>query len=208
MSCPRPARFIVVVFAAFAMIVIVGVRGTFAQEAAASGASVDPNWESTVPSAGPAIDEDAETADKVLEIPRVACNKDDLSDSCDSASADNDDDDGQAINAPSPGAPPTLDDDTASSGAPPNDWGDVDEYQNQEVYAAVPYAVYPYSTTTLGTMNRPSIPSPGYVPMSSPITQAARPPLTPGPWMLSPSASMYSRPAGSPMMGMMAGFHH
>ncbi len=38
--------------------------------------------------------------------------------------------------------------------------------------------------------------------MSSPLTPAPRPPLNPGPWMLSPSMSPFSHPAGSPMAGM------
>jgi hypothetical protein len=255
MHVTRPARLIVVIFAALAMTVFIGARGLLAQDApvadstttstsagtdatagADAGASSDPSassdasastdpstsadassgadaiWEPAGSATNPAIDEDAETADKVLEIPQVACAKDDPPASCDSANADNDDDGSSAINAPSPGAPPTtLDDDTTSSAAAPDDWGNAEDYQNQEISAvpyAAPYAVYPYAMTGGGTTGGTSVPSTAYVPMSSPLTAAARPPLNPGPWMLSPSRSMYMRPAGSPMMGMAFGFHH
>ena len=107
-----------------------------------SGTSVDGTWDG----GGPALDEDAASADKVLEIPQTACTKDGATVPCDGAAADADDsdDDSQAINAPSPGAPPQVfDDDTASAGTPDSDWGSVDDYQNQQLNA-VPYAVYPY----------------------------------------------------------------
>lgn len=172
----------------------------------------DSSWERAGAATDPTIDDDAETADKVLEIPQAVCSKDGAGPSCstDADRDDDDDDDSQVINAPSPGAPPpTLDDDTTSSAAPPDDWGDVDDYQNQQVYAApyaVPYAVpYPYQVTSAAPTNQLSPPS-TFVPMSSPLTPAARPPLNPGPWMLSPHT--YSHPAGSPMIGMAMGFHH
>ncbi len=215
----QPGRMIVVVFAALAITVFVNVRAAFSQDAAVSAdadssapaaAGADADWERT----GPAIDEDAETADKVLEIPQVTCAKDGAPDTCDGAGANANDDDGQAINAPSPGAPPpTLDDDTASNAGPNQDWGTIDDYQNQQAYA-FPYPLYPYPATVVGTMNRPSpLPASAYVPMSSPLTRAARPPLNPGPWMMPPSMSAFGRPAGSPMMPMMMsapsfGFHH
>jgi len=44
-------------------------------------------------------------------------------------------------------------------------------------------------------------PASANVPMSSPLTQAASPPLNPGPWMLSPSRPAYNQPPGSPMAG-------
>jgi len=205
MSSVRSTRLIVAIFAALAMTVFVNARAAFSQDAD-SGTSVDPSWERT----GPAIDGDAESADKVLEIPQAPCTKDGVSVACaDTNPAGSDDDNDQAINAPSPGAPPpTLDEDTASSAAPDDqDWGTVDDYQNQPAYG-VPYAVYPYPTTVAGRMNGPSqLPASALAPMSSPITQAARPPLNPGPWMLSPSMSTFSRPAGSPMM-MSFGPHH
>lgn len=192
------------------MTVFVNARFAFSQDAPESGTSVDANWDST----GPNIDEDAASADKVLEIPQAKCDNDGTSAPCDAPAASGDDDNDQAINAPSPGSPPQVyDDDTASSGAPDEDWGNADDYQNQQVYA-VPYGGYgyPYTINTPLTMNRPSpVPASAYAPMSSPLTQAARPSLNQGPWMTPPTMSAFSRPAGSPMMGMASspfGFHH
>lgn len=210
MSSVRPTRLIAAIFSALALTVFVNARA-FAQEAPVSGTSVDPGWESTAPDAttAPTIDDDVATGDKVLELPQVTCPKDSAPGSCDPNAVDGDDDDSQAISAPSPGAPPMVDDDTADSAVPADDFGNVDDYQNQQVIA-VPYAAYPSTTTALATVNRPSVPSSTLAPMSSPITQAARPPLNPGPWMLNNSMSVYSRPAGSPML-MAApawGLHH
>lgn len=206
-------RLFVAVFATLAMTVFVSARAAFAQEAPVSGTSVDASWERTSPE-GPAIDADAATADKVLEIPQAPCTKDGASGPCDSTAPDGSGDDDQAINAPSPGAPPqTYDEDTATSAASDQDWGTVDDYQNQPAYG-VPYLVYPYPVAAAGTARIPApVPPSAYVPMSGPVTQAARPPLNQGPWMLSPSMSAFGRPAGSPMMGMAAsspawGFHH
>lgn len=197
----RTARLIVASFAALAMIVLVNARSAYSQDAD-SGTSVDSSWDS----AGPAIDESADSGEKVLEIPQATC-ADGSSGPCDPATdADND---GQAINAPSPSAPP---DDTASSAPSSDDWGTVDEYQNQQQVYGVPYAVYPYTVATTGTVNRPSSQLPASAYVSSPLTQAARPPLNPGPWMNSASMSAFSRPAGGPMVGMMSspawGLHH
>ena len=181
------------------MTVLVSARAAFSQDAEDSAAAADVSWEGPGRSLDPALDGDAETGDKVLEIPQVACADDGVSVPC----ADGSDEDADAINAPSPGAPPTLDDDTADARSPNQDWGTLDDYQNEPAYG-VPYAVYSYRmTVAVGTMNRPS-PSPAsaYLPMSSPLTQAARPPLNPGPWMISPSMSAFSHPAGSPMIGM------
>ena len=200
MKCPR---FIVAIFAALAMTVFVNARSAFAQEAAESGTSVDANWDRTAPT----IDDSASSADKVLEIPQATCNKDDPSAPCDtSAAANPDDPNDQAINAPQPGSPPpVLDDDTASSGSSDPDWGDATDYQNQQVYAA-PYAypyAYGYGVGVARNVNPQSpVPASAYAPMSSPLTQAARPSLNPGPWMNPPTMSAFSRPAGSPMMGM------
>ncbi len=191
------------------MTVLVSARAAYSQDAEDSAAGVDASLEGP----GPAVDEDAKTADKVLESPRLTCANDGISLPC--GVSDEDADAGaQAINAPSPGAPPTLDDDTAAASLPNQDWGTLDDYQNQQAYG-VPYAVYAYPMIVAsGTMNRP-LPSPAsaYVPMSGPLTQAARPPLNPGPWMMSPSLSPFSHPAGNPMMGMtmshpLSGFHH
>jgi hypothetical protein len=210
----KPTRLFVAFFAALAMTVLVNARFAFSQDAAdsdssaaVSGTSVDAGWEAS----GPALDEDAETADKVLEIPQATC-PDGAPAPCE---GDDNDEDGEAINAPSPGAPPaTVDEDTASSGAPDEDWGTADEYQNQQEYG-VPYAVYvPYGVTAPRSINRPS-----QGPMSSPGIQAALPltqaalPLNQGPWMNANAMSTFSRPAGSPMIGMTMpgrsfGFHH
>jgi hypothetical protein len=87
--------------------------------------------------------------------------------------------------------------------------GTLDDYQNEQAYG-VPYAVYPYPVTVVG-MNRSPVPASAYGPMSSPLTQAALPPLNPGPCMLRPSMPAFSHPAGNPMMGMSMhssfGFH-
>jgi len=209
MRSTRPARLIVAIFAALAMTVLVNARAAFSQDAEDSAAGTDASSESS----GPAVDGGAETADKVLEIPQLTCANDGISVPCGGGDEDADAD-SQAINAPSLGAPPTLDADTADASGPNQDWGTLYDYQNQQAYG-VPYAVYPYPmTVAVGTMNRPSpYPALAYVPMSSPLTQAARPPLNPGPWMMSPSLSMFSHPAGNPMMGMtmshpLSGFHH
>ncbi len=198
----RLARLIVAIFAALAMTVLVSARAAFSQDAGDSAAVADASREGT----GPALDGDAETADKVLEIPQVACADDGVSVPCADGSdeeGDDSDEDGETINASSPGAPPTLDNSSADARSPNGDLGTPDEYQNQPAYA-VPYVVYAYPVTAAaGTMNRPSpFPASRYAPMSGPLTQAARPPLNPGPWMLSPSMSAFSRPAGNPMIGM------
>jgi len=206
----RPARLIVAIFAALAMTVLVSARAAFSQDAEDSAAGADAGWEGT----GPAVDEGAGMAEKVLEIPQLTCANDGVSVPCADGSDEDADADGQAVNASSPGAPPTLDDDTADARGPNQDWGTLDDYQNEEAYG-VPCAVYPYPmTVAVGTMNRPSsLPASAYAPMSSPLTQAARPPLNPGPWMISPSMSPFSHPAGNPIMGMTMshpsfGLHH
>ncbi|MGH7924769.1 MAG: hypothetical protein ACREQH_09295 [Candidatus Binatus sp.] len=195
MRSASPARLIVAIFVALALTTFVNARAAYAQDATDSGTSVDASWERTGPTA-PAIDEDAASADGVLEIPQVTCANDGTSGGCDSP----DDDGTQAVNAPSPGSPPTVfDDDTAGNDTPDQDWGTVDEYQNEQVYA-VPYAVYPSQATVA---RRPSpLPPSAYIPTSGPLTQAARPPLNPGPWMTPSSMSAFGRPAGSPMAGM------
>ena len=208
-------RVIIAICTALALTVFVNARSAFSQDdpepgASVDGTSVDASWDRT----GPTIDEDAASAEKVLEIPQAACNKDDPTAPCDTSTASADDPNDQTINAPQPGAPPSVyDDDTASSGSPDSDWGDADDYQNQQV-SAIPYAAYPYAygVNVARTNNVPSpVPASAYAPMSSPITQAALPPLHQGPWMNPPTMSAFGRPAGSPMMGMASspfGFHH
>jgi hypothetical protein len=201
----HPSQLIVRLSAALALILFIGARPAFAQDAADSGTSTDASWERT----GPSLDEDAESADKVLEIPQASCNKEGASVECPST----DEDGNQTVYAPSPGAPPaTMDDDTADSDLPNEDWGTISEYQDQPSYA-IPYGMAAYGVTATGGASgyRSPLPASAYVPMttSSPLTQAARPPLNPGPWMLQPSMSAFGRPAGSPMAPMMmSGFHH
>jgi hypothetical protein len=228
-SSMKTTRLFVAIFAALAMTVFVNARLAFSQDAAdaadadssgsVSGTSVDANWES----GGPALDEDADTADKVLEIPQATC-PGGAPAPCAGNDNDDDDADGEAINAPSPGAPPaTADEDTANGGVPDVDFGTADEYANQQEYAA-PYAVYPYPYAVnpsaiggAGSVNRSprvygsTMASPG-IQAALPLTQAALP-LNQGAWVNSANASYFGRPAGSPMMGMMRpgpafGFHH
>jgi len=226
MSIAGSARLFIAVFAALAIVAFVNARAAFAQDVAESATSDDANWESAdstgpltdetaapADPSGPPIDESAASADKVLEIPQAkGCNSnDDPTAPCDGADANNDGaDNGQNINAPSPGAPPqTFDDDTAYN-MPDADWGTVDDYQNQQVYNG-PYVIYPYPASVIGTLQRPAqLPSSTFAPMSSPLTQAARPPLNQGAWMIRPTMSTFARPAGSPMMmsAPLVRFHH
>jgi hypothetical protein len=171
-----------------------------------TAASVDPTatvtdeTEASAEPSGPPIDASAASAEKVLEIPQAKCSdsNDQPTAPCDGTDANKAaTDDDQSLNAPSPGAPPG--DDTAYA-APEPDWGTVDDYQNQQVDNG-PYVIYPYPGGVVGTLQRPTqVSSSGFVAMSSPLTQAARPPLNQGPWMIPPTMSTFARPAGSPMM--------
>jgi hypothetical protein len=210
----RSAHVVLSIFTALALTVFVNARAAWAQDVADSGAGADANWVKVEPAepAGPVIDEDAASAEKVLEIPQAKCpGDDDDSDACNRAAPANNDssDNDQSINPPSPGAAPqTFDEDAYNQ--PDADWGDVDEYQNPQAYN-VPYVVYSYSTGVIGTLHRPT-PAPGstFAPTTTPLTQAARPPLNQGPWMTRPSTmSAFSRPSGGPMMmsAPLAGFH-
>ena len=114
-----------------------------------------------------------------------------------------------------PAAPQTFDDDTADAGSADanSEWGNADDYANQTVYG-FPYGAAQYGGVgnapvngNLAPLRRQAGP---FSPMqtSSPITQAAMPPLNIGhPWMTRTSMSMYSRPAGSPMAGAPFRFH-
>lgn len=211
----QSGRLIITIFAALALTAFVNARAAWAQDVADSGEGADANWIRVEPAepAAPTIDEDAASAEKVLEIPQAKCSGDDEdSDACTGAAPANNDssDNDQSINAPSPGAPPqTFDEDAYNQ--PDADWGNVDEYQNQQSYS-VPYAVYPYPITVIGTLRRPSqLPGSTFAPTSSPLTQAVRPPLNQGPWMTPPmTMSAFSRPAGGPMTmsAPLVGFHH
>jgi len=211
----RPARLIVAIFAAFAMTVLVNARAAFSQDAEDSAAGADVSLEGP----GPDLDADVETADKVLEIPQAACATDDVPVAC----ADGSDEDaaagGDGINASSPGAPASLDDDTADASSPNQDWGTLADYQNQPAYG-VPYAAYGSPMIVVaGTMSRPwQLSASRYAAMSNPMMQAARPPLSPGLLMNSPWMPGFNHPLGNPTMGMMMthgsfgahhfGFHH
>lgn len=209
----QSGRLTISIFAALALTVFVNARVARAQDVADSGGGDDANWVKVEPAepAGPVIDEDAASAEKVLEIPQAKCSgDDDDSDACNGAAPANNDssDNDQSINAPSPGASPqTFDEDAYNQ--TDADWGNVDEYQNQQAYS-VPYVVYPYTTGVMRTVRRPSQLSPSaFAPTSSPLTQAARPSLNQGPWMTPPSTmSAFSRPSGGPMMmsAPLAGF--
>ena len=214
----QSARLIVSIFAALALTAFVNSHAAWAQDAADADSGDDANWVKVEPTepAGPAIDEDATSAEKVLEIPQAKCaGDDDDSAACNGAASNNNNDtsdNDQSINAPSPGAPPqTYDQDAYNA---PDDWGSVDEYQNQQAYN-VPYVVYPsYPTGVMTTVRRPSqIPGSTFAPTNTPLTQAARPPLNQGPWMTPARMSAFNRPAGSPMTPMsmshpLMGFHH
>lgn len=220
------AHLFIAVFAALAMTVFVNARAAWSQDVADSGAGDDANWVRVEPAepAAPSIDEDATSGEQVLEIPQAKCSDDDEdSDACNGAAPANNEssDNDQSINAPSPGAPPQTFDEDAYNNQPDTDWGTVDEYQNQQSYS-IPYVVYPYATGVVSptgmmsptggvrTMRRPSrFPSSTFAPISTPLTQAARPPLNQGPWMTRPTMSAFGRPAGGPMtMSMpLAGFH-
>ena len=220
----KPAAF--GLFALFALIALGGVRAAFAQDDPASGSDSDANWERIDPNFS------AESAEKVLEIPQAACVRDGVSIPCDERISvsnspgddngnanDNDDAIPQASDGLSPASPQTLDDDTASA-APigsDSDWGTADEYANQPVYG-FPNAMAQYGGVASGGpiyRNPAEVPVPPSMAfpfppmaMSSPLTQAARPPLGPvGPWMTPPSMMMLSRPAGSPMAGQPFRFH-
>ena len=81
--------------------------------------------------------------------------------------------------------------------SPNQDWGTLDDYQNQQAYG-VPYAVYGSTVVVVaGTMNRPwQLSASPFAPMSSPMTQAARPPLNPGLLDESPSMPGVQPPGG------------
>jgi hypothetical protein len=246
----RPAAF--GLFVLFALIVLVGARATFAQDAAAPGDAAA-STEATVPidppppadsaAPGDAVaagsdssgdwqranpDLSSESAAKVLELPQSECVESGVSIPCDeritiSAPAtgttnDNPDDDAAqpAAGGYAPASPQTFDDDTASAApaASDADWGTADDYANQQPIYGIPYGAVQWgSVASRGPIygNQQIPPSMVFPfpprPMSSPLTQAARPPLNPGPWMTPSSMMMLNRPAGSPMAGGPFRFH-
>jgi hypothetical protein len=190
-------------------------------DAAVTTADSSANWKRVDPDS-PAADLSADSADKVLEIPQTACFENGVTIPCDerlsvnksSANGDDNGDGGDTITSPgggmAPASPQTFDanENTASAGpaiGSDSDWGTAEDYQNQQAYG-FPYAISPYGLASRGPVygsgyGSGQVPPSGflYPPMatSSPITQAARPPLSP--WMTPPSMLTYSRPAGSPM---------
>lgn len=195
-------------------------------DAIAAGNDSSGDWQRANP------DLSTESAEKVLELPQTACVENGLSIPCDerivvsnapgtgSASdgqQNNQDDDGAHEGGGyAPASPQTFDDDTASV-APAGseaDWGSADDYANQTPIYGLPYGAVQYGGgASRGPIyGNPQIPPSMVFPfppraMSSPLTQAARPPLNPGPWMTPPSMMMLSRPAGSPMAGGALRFH-
>jgi len=184
-------------------------------DAIAAGSDSSGDWQRANP------DLTSESAEKVLELPQTECVQNGVSIPCDEritvsnapgTANDNPDDNGaQAADGSAPGSPQTFDDDTASA-APAGsdaDWGTADDYANQGPVYGIPYGTVASRGPIYGN---PQIP-PSMVfpfpprPISSPLSQAARPPLSPGPWMTRPSMMMMSRPAGSPMAGGAFRFH-
>jgi hypothetical protein len=180
-------RLSIAAAAAFALMLTLGARATFAQDA---GPGPDSDWERTSP--------DGDSSSQVLELPQATCTQDGIAVSCD-------DDSGTTAS----GGPSSYDDDTASNDQPPyspDEVGTLDDYVNGGVYP-VPYGLPAGLVVTRGPINGslPQLPPFAYtVPpgagMSAPLTPAARPPLSPGgPWMTPPSMMTMGRPAGSPM---------
>jgi hypothetical protein len=209
--------FVGAIVIAIAIVITGSARRVRAEDA--SGAGPDANWEAVT-------NPNSDATDQVLEIPQ-ACTNDGVAVPCDeSASApkpahdssdgdDDDEDDIQTAGGPL-GHPTTFDEDTANAAHASTDpsVGSVDEYESEPSYVAVPYGSYVVvpnggygiANARPGLNGTPSpLPPSAYtVPpmaMSAPVTQAARPPLNPGPWMTPPSMSAFSRPAGSPMTG-------
>jgi hypothetical protein len=198
-------------------------------DAVAAGSDSSGDWARANP------DLSTDSAEKVLEIPQTECVENGVSIPCDeritvsnapgTGIANDNQQDNQDVNgAPAssgdgsaPASPQTFDDDTASA-APAGsdaDWGTADDYANQTPIYGIPYGAVNYGgVASRGPIyGNPQIP-PSMAfpfpprPMSSPLTQAARPPLHPGPWMTSPSMMMMlSRPAGSPMASRPLRFH-
>jgi len=180
-------------------------------DAIAVGSDSSGDWQRANP------DLSAESAEKVLELPQTACVQNGVSIPCDervtvsNAPATVDDNGAQTADGSVPGSPQTFDDDTASAAPAESeaDWGTADDYANQGPIYGIPYGTVASRGPIYGN---PQIP-PSMVfpfpprPMSSPLSQAARPSLSPGPWMTRPSMMMMSRPAGSPMAGGAFRFH-
>jgi len=188
-------------------------------DAVAAGSDSSGDWARVNP------DLTTESAEKVLEIPQTECVENGVSIPCDEritvnnapgdgVANDNPDDNGtQAAGGGSaPVSPQTFDNDIANA-APVGsdaDWGTADDYANQTPIYGIPYGTVASRGPIYGNPQIPRsmvFPFPP-APMSSPITQAARPPLSPGgPWMTPSSMMMVGRPAGSAMAGAPFRFH-
>ncbi len=159
-----------------------------------------------------------ESANQVLEIPQecnpehasIPCEHKEVAVTSDSSSSSDDDDDEDIETAGIKSG--------AGSDANGGGGGDtlamqqmdgVSEYQNEGSEEPAMMApgwvvsgVYPSNPNAGPRMAMMAARSPWHFasnPMSSPLTQAARPPLNSGPWMSSPMTS-WNRPAGGPMM--------
>lgn len=179
-------------------------------DAIAAGSDSDGDWQRANP------DLTSESAEKVLELPQTECVQNGVSIPCDeritvsnppATANDNPDDNGvQAADGSAPGSPQTFDDDSANAApaAADADWGTADDYANQTPIYGIPYGTVASRGPIYGNPQIPPsmvFPFPPTTAMSSPLSQAARPPLNTGPWMTRPSMMMMSRPAGSPMAG-------
>jgi len=196
-------------------------------DAVSAGSDSSGDWARANP------DLSTESAEKVLEIPQTECVENGVSIPCDEritvsnapAVANDNQQDNPDVNGAQASSgdgsalasPQTFDDDTASAApvASDPDWGTADDYANQTPIYGIPYGAVNYGgVTSRGPIyGNPQIPPSMAFPfppmaMSSPLTQAARPPLHPGPWMTSPSMMMMlSRPAGSPIASRPLRFH-
>jgi hypothetical protein len=195
-------------------------------DAIAAGSDSSGDWQRANP------DLSSESAEKVLELPQAACVENGVSIPCDeriivsnppgtgsvNENPNQDDDGAQTASAGSaPTSPQTFDEDTANAApaASDPDWGSADDYANQTPIYGIPYGAVNYGgVASRGPIyGNPQIPRSMVFPfppmaMSSPLTQASRPPLSPGgPWMTPPSRMMIGRPAGSPMAGGAFRFH-
>lgn len=179
-----PNRFLAVIVATVALTLAGGGPAAFAQDRAAAGADAD--WERV----GSGVSPDAETSNQVLEIPQ-ACG-DDSNVPCDGAPQIADDSHDSTVHESSTDDDGDDEDIEVARGGAPADsevGAVVEEYQNEPVYVAVPYAMAmnPYrAATNRGPVNGNlrSLPPSAYtiapMAMSSPLTPAALPPLSPG----------------------------
>ena len=207
-----------------ALIFFGAARDSLAGDGDSVEVAADPSAAPTLTPDSSSPDSNWEEANQVLEIPQ-ACSQDGVAVACDKradasfndSSSSGDDDDEEDIETVGPvRTAPTLDGDATSgdSAVAMQQYGGVDDYQNElaeapimmpptgwSVASSYPSA-YPMNPNSRPRMALMAARSPwhwGPMPMSSPLTPAARPPLNPGPWMSSP-AMTWGRPAGSLMV--------